>query len=195
MREFDPIREVMKQMIEVSQAELDVFLKDCFTRTYKRKDLLNEPYKRADHVYFINKGIIRVVIVDRQGTDNTIHFALENRFIADYASFLQGTKSIQLLEALEPTEVVVIPRKVVEWGYENMTEGEKLGRLIAEYYFVYLDNRIKNIYTKTPKERYDEITEIFPNIHNRAPQHMIASYLGITSVHLSRLKKESKVKT
>ena len=64
-----------------------------------------------------------------------------------------------------------------------------MGRLIAEYYFIYQDNRIQNNYFRTPKERYDNITQVFPNIHNRVPQHMIASYLGITSIHLSRLKK------
>ena len=76
-----------------------------------------------------------------------------------------------------------------------MQEGNKLGRLIAEYYFVYQDNRIKNMIALSPKERYDSITEVFPDIHNRIPQHMIASYLGITPVHLSRLKKGEKRKT
>ena len=45
------------------------------------------------------------------------------------------------------------------------------------------------MYIRTPKQRYDSITDVFPNIHNRVPQHMIASYLGITPIHLSRLKK------
>jgi hypothetical protein len=93
------------------------------------------------------------------------------------------------MQALEPLEVVVMPRAAIEWGYENLTQGEKLGRLIAEFYFIYQDNRIKNGYALSPKMRYDHITDVFPNIHNRAPQHMIASYLGITPVHLSRLKK------
>lgn len=66
-----------------------------------------------------------------------------------------------------------------------------MGRLIAEWYFIYKDTRIKNLYALTPKERYDQITDVFPNIHNRVPQHMIASYLGITAVHLSRLKKQA----
>lgn len=47
----------------------------------------------------------------------------------------------------------------------------------------------KNTYVRTPKQRYDNITDVFPDIHNRVPQHMIASYLGITPIHLSRLKK------
>jgi hypothetical protein len=90
---------------------------------------------------------------------------------------------------LEETEIVILPRSTIEKGYKNLSEGQKMGRLIAEYYFIYQDNRIKNSYIRTPKQRYDSITEIFPNIHNRVPQHMIASYLGITPIHLSRLKK------
>lgn len=64
-----------------------------------------------------------------------------------------------------------------------------MGRLVAEYYYIYQDDRIKNNYVRTPKQRYDSITEVFFNIHNRVPQHMIASYLGISPIHLSRLKK------
>jgi CRP-like cAMP-binding protein len=130
-----------------------------------------------------------VKIVDNNGVEHSIHFALENQFIAAYSSFLEESKSIYTLEALEETEVVILPKSTIDWGYANLKEGQKMGRLIAEYYFVFQDNRIKNNYCRTPKERYDSISEIFPNIHNRVPQHMIASYLGITSIHLSRLKK------
>ena len=99
------------------------------------------------------------------------------------------------LEALEDTRVTILPRSAIEWGYSHLNEGDKMGRLIAEFYFIYQDNRIKNQYIRTPKERYDSITDVFPNIHNRVPQHMIASYLGITPIHLSRLKKTAIPKT
>ncbi len=121
--------------------------------------------------------------------EHTIHFALENQFIADYSNFIQKLPSFYSLQALEETEVVVLPRATIDWGYEHLQAGQKMGRLIAEYYFIYQDDRIKNTYIRTPKQRYDSITEVFPNIHNRVPQHMIASYLGITPIHLSRLKK------
>ncbi len=140
-------------------------------------------------IFFINTGLIRVIVTDRDFTEHTIHFALENQFIADYSCFMQKKPSLYTLQAIESSEVVVLPRSAIEWGYNNLAEGQKMGRLIAEYYFIYQDDRIKNQYARTPKERYDSITEVFPNIHNRVPQHMIASYLGITPVHLSRLKK------
>ncbi|MEM9831080.1 MAG: Crp/Fnr family transcriptional regulator [Bacteroidota bacterium] len=181
-------------MIQISETEMQEFLGRCFTKKFKRRETLSRPNQMPNEIFFIDRGIIRVLITDQQGTEHTIHFALENQFIADYACFLQKKSSMYTLQALEDTETVVLPRSAIDWGYHNLEEGDKLGRLIAEFYFIYQDNRIKNQYTRTPKERYDTITEVFPDIHNRVPQHMIASYLEITPIHLSRLKKEGRVK-
>lgn len=188
-QKMEQIRQVMKQMIKVSEDELNDFLSQAITKTFKRQEILSRPNTVPNEIFFINKGIIRVSITDNEGTEHTIHFALENQFIADYSNFIQRQPSIYSLLTLEETEVVILPRATIDWGYNNLTEGQKMGRLIAEYYFIYQDDRIKNLYVRTPKERYDSITEVFPNIHNRVPQHMIASYLGITPIHLSRLKK------
>ncbi len=186
---MEQIKQVMKQMINVSEDELNSFLSGAIVKTYKRQEILSRPNTIPNEIFFINKGLIRVLITDNEGIDHTIHFALENQFIADYSNFIQSQPAIYTLQALEETEVVVLPRNCIEWGYKNLTEGQKMGRLIAEYYFIYQDNRINNLYIRTPKQRYDNISAVFPNIHNRVPQHMIASYLGITPIHLSRLKK------
>jgi signal-transduction protein with cAMP-binding, CBS, and nucleotidyltransferase domain len=183
------IRQAIFSMISASDQEMNQLLQGCFLKTFQRQEILSHPGVTPNDIFFINKGIIRVIVHDKEASEHTIHFALENQFIADYSSFIQQQPSLYTLQALEETEVVVMPRSAIEWGYKNLKEGDKLGRLIAEFYFIYQDNRIKNLYARTPKERYDTITEVFPNIHNRVPQHMIASYLGISPVHLSRLKK------
>lgn len=183
------IKVAIKQLIAISDNEMENFLRDCKTKTFKKKEVLSKPNEIATEIFFINTGIIGVKILDNKGAEHSIHFALENQFISSYSSFLDESKSVYSLEALEETEVVIMPKSAIDWGYENLDEGQKMGRLIAEYYFIFQDNRIKNNYCRTPKERYDSISKIYPNIHNRVPQHMIASYLGITAVHLSRLKK------
>lgn len=186
---MEQIRAVMKQMIDVSEGELNDFLAQANIKAFKRQEILSQTNTIPNEIFFVNKGLIRVLITDKEGNEHTIHFALENQFIADYSNFIQQQPSIYSLQALEETEVVVLPRFAIEWGYKNLTDGQKMGRLIAEYYFIYQDDRIKNLYVRTPKQRYNTITDVFPNIHNRVPQHMIASYLGITPIHLSRLKK------
>lgn len=184
----------IRAMIAISDAELNHFLTACQVKTFRKQSIISKPGQVPNEIFFIKRGIVRVTILDNQGTEHTIHFALENQFIADYSSFMLLQPALYTLQALEDTEVVVLPRHVIEWGYHHLAQGDRLGRLIAEFYFIYHDNRIKNLYARTPKERYDSITEVFPNIHNRAPQHMIASYLGITPVHLSRLKRAARAK-
>lgn len=185
------LQNVLQEMIQISAEELEAFSGLCYPKVFQRKTLLSQEERLITEVYFITKGIIRVKIDDLGGTEHTIHFAIENQFIADYRAFLTRQKSAYQLQALEDTEVIVLPEAAIEWGYTHLKQGEKLGRLIAEYYFIYLDSRIQHLYTLSPKARYDLMNEIFPNIHNRVPQHMIASYLGITPVHLSRLKSQS----
>ncbi len=184
------LKNAIASMINVSEKEADTLMSFCFRKSFKKKAILSDDDKFIEEVYFIEKGILRVKIIDLEGKEHTTHFAIENQFIADYNAFLTQEKSRYQLEAMEDTDVIVLPREGIEWGYKNMNEGQKLGRLIAEYYFVYLDTRIQHLYTLSPMERYNLMSEIFPNIHNRVPQHMIASYLGITPIHLSRIKKQ-----
>jgi CRP-like cAMP-binding protein len=189
---MDRIRQFLKNIINITEEELDMLLRDCYIRQYKRSSIVAEAKQQPNEVYFINNGLIRVFLADGDGVEHTIYFAMQDQFIADYSSFILKQKANFALQALAPTSVVVIPRKVIDWGYANLNEGEKLGRLIAEGYFIYQENKTKDQYIKTPKERYEGIVEIFPNIINLVPQHMIASYLGITPVHLSRLKNPFK---
>jgi CRP-like cAMP-binding protein len=166
------------------------FLHLCFTRTYDAKEYLSRQGEVANEIFFINKGITRSTIIDHSGEEHTIHFSPEHQFVAEYTSFMLNMPATNNIQAIEETEVVVLPRQVIDWGYRNLKQGEKMGRQIAEYYFIYFDNRLKNQYVFTPAQRYENISKIFPNIHNRVPQHMIASYLGVSPVHLSRLKRE-----
>lgn len=186
---YDLMFAAIRSMIETDASELAEFASRCQLRRYGKGEVLGSPGKIPDAVYFIGAGLVRVAITDRDGDEHTIHFALEGQFISDYSAFMTRQASVYTLTALEPVDAVVLTREAIDWGYRHMREGQKLGRRIAEFYFIYQDARIRNQYLLTPKERYDGITSVFPDIHNRAPQHMIASYLGITSVHLSRLKR------
>jgi hypothetical protein len=186
---MDQLKSAIRQMISISENEMGGLLKECYPKTFSPKQLLSKQGQVSHDIFFITNGITRSTIVDHEGEEHTIHFSLENQFIADYSSFMMRTPANNSIQAIEETSVVVMPRQSIEWGYGNLREGDKMGRLIAEYYFIYFDNRLKNQYAFTPSRRYENIDKVFPNIHNRVPQHMIASYLGVSPVHLSRLKK------
>ncbi|MFM9949594.1 MAG: Crp/Fnr family transcriptional regulator [Saprospiraceae bacterium] len=134
----------MKQVINVSEDELNDFLNQAVIRTFKRQETISRPDDIPNEIFFINKGLIRVLITDNEGTEHTIHFALENQFIADYSNFIQVQPSIYGLQTLEETEVVILPRTTIEWGYKNLIDGQKMGRLIADCRVLFYLSRRQN---------------------------------------------------
>jgi signal-transduction protein with cAMP-binding, CBS, and nucleotidyltransferase domain len=134
---MEQIKHVMRQMINVEEVELNAFLESASTKSFKRQEIIAGPGVVPNEILFINKGIIRVFITDSAGLEHTIHFALENQFIADYSNYILQQPSMYSLQALEETQLVVLPRSAVDWGYQHLREGQKMGRLIAEYYWFF----------------------------------------------------------
>jgi CRP-like cAMP-binding protein len=185
---FENIHQVISSYIAISKDEWSHYSSMLHIKKIKKKTTILCEGNICKDVFFINSGLLRIYFVDNNGEEKTFHFALENTFASDYKSFLKGLPSNYSIQAIEETEVLVMSLEMVQGGYQKLKYGEKLGRLIAEDYFFLFNDKIQAIYTQTPLERYHNLTNSFPKIFQRVPQHLIASYLNISSVHLSRLK-------
>lgn len=151
------------------------------------KTILLKEGEVAGKLYWIEKGCLRLFFYD-EGKEITFQFFFEGDFVASFDSLYQRTPSLFYLESIEPTEVRVIERNdfydliehspLLRQRYE-----EKLIDRFHTYQQLFL-SRIKN----TPRQRYEELLREHPDIIRRVPQHYIASFLGITSVSLSRIR-------
>jgi len=182
------MHQVISSYIEITDEEWTSYSSMLGVKKIKKKTTLLSEGTLCKEVLFVSKGFLRIYFVDNNGEEKTFHFALENTFATDYKSFLKGVPSNYSIQAMEDSEVFVMPLEMVQGGYQKLQQGEKLGRRIAEDYFMMFNDKIQAIYTQTPLERYKDLTLSFPNIFQRVPQHFIASYLNISAVHLSRLK-------
>ena len=81
-------------MIDFTQEEFEQFSQQCNRVNYLKNSLLSSQGIIPDDIFFIEKGIVRVLITDSKGVEHTIHFALENQFIADYSNFIQGQPAV-----------------------------------------------------------------------------------------------------
>jgi CRP-like cAMP-binding protein len=186
--QFKNMHQVISSYIEIIDEEWTSYSSMLGVRKIKKKTTLLSEGTLCKEVLFLSKGFLRIYFVENKGEEKTFHFALENTFATDYKSFLKGVPSNYSIQAMEDTEVFVMSLEMVQGGYQKLQQGEKLGRRIAEDYFMMFNDKIQAIYTQTPLERYKDLTLSFPNIFQRVPQHFIASYLNISAVHLSRLK-------
>ncbi|MBU2996280.1 Crp/Fnr family transcriptional regulator [Cellulophaga baltica] len=181
----------IKSYITISDEEIELYLNQCYLKTYKNRELISEVNVLDPNIYFIEKGFIRLYITDEKGRKHTTHFASENSFVSDYTSIIRQKASKYNFQALTETQVVVVPPEALFWLYKNVKEGEKFGRLVLDEHFIHLEERLLNLYTHSPQERFELMNSIFPDIHNLVPQHMIASYINVSPVHMSRLKKKN----
>ena len=151
------------------------------------KAILLEEGKIAEKLYLIRKGCLRLFFYN-EGKDITFQFFFEGDFVASFDSLYKRTPSLFYLESIEPTELTAIRR---EDFYNQINNNLSLRQLYEEklidrfhaYQQLFL-SRIKN----TPQQRYEELLKEYPNIIQRVSQHYIASYLGITTVSLSRIR-------
>lgn len=151
------------------------------------KSILLEEGKIAEKLYLIRKGCLRLFFYN-EGKDITFQFFFEGDFVASFDSLYKRQPSLFFLESIEPTEVFVIKRDDFYALIETVPSLKKYyEEKLIERFHVYQQlflSRIKN----TPQQRYEELLREYPNIIQRVPQHYIASYLGVTSVSLSRIR-------
>jgi CRP-like cAMP-binding protein len=190
--EIEQIRQVISSYIDFNQEEWEEYASMFRVRKVAKKEvLLNEGTVCRD-VFFVCSGLLRIYFIDHQGEEKTFHFSLENTFATDYESLLKVVPAHYSIQAMEDTTVVLMSLEMLQSGYQILQNGEKLGRLLAETYFFLLSDKIRAIYTQSPLERYNNMNTAYPGIVQRIPQHYLASYLNISSVHLSRLKHSEK---
>ena len=152
------------------------------------KTILLEEGKIADRLYLIHKGCLRLFFYN-EGKDITFQFFFEGDFVASFDSLYRRKPSLFSLESIETTEVSTIKSDdfyhlIEQTPSLKQIYEEKLIDRFHVYQQLFL-SRIKN----TPQQRYEELLKEYPDIIQRVPQHYIASYLGITPVSLSRIRK------
>jgi len=131
-------------------------------------------------VYFVKSGLLRSYLIDKKGKEHVFMFAPEGWVVGDYIP--PDLPSELFIDALEETEVIVFEKEK-----ENHFDREKIINRLAV-----LQKRVIMLMSTSAIERYEHFVETYPEINQRVPQRMIASYLGVTPEALSKVKGERK---
>jgi CRP-like cAMP-binding protein len=115
---------------------------------------------------------------------------LEGWLISDLYSFLTSEPASYTIDAIENCELVLISKTAHEELLRTLPKYEKWIRLQITGAYIALQRRLTSIISLSLEERYEGFTSIYPHIVQRVPQHMIASYMGLTPETLSRVRKK-----
>jgi CRP-like cAMP-binding protein len=138
---------------------------------------------------YVCSGFLRSFYVDDAGNDHTLHFAMEDWWIADSASFIPQVPSRINIVAQEASVVLQIDRTGLEQLFNDIPAFERFWRVLNQQAAISQDQRILNAISMTGAERYEALIAKYPTLEQRLPQKHIASFLGITPVFLSQIRK------
>ncbi|HEY9047100.1 MAG TPA: Crp/Fnr family transcriptional regulator [Ohtaekwangia sp.] len=155
----------------------------------RKKQYLLQEGDICKAIAFVEKGSLREYSVDN-GTEHIIQFALEGWTISDLFSFLTGEPATYNIDALEDSELVLVTKSAHEELLKVLPKYETYIRLQITNAYIALQRRLTTIISLPIEERYTIFTEMYPDIVQRVPQHMIASYMGLTPETLSRMRKK-----
>ncbi|SFW19241.1 Crp/Fnr family transcriptional regulator [Cellulophaga fucicola] len=142
------------------------------------------------HTFYVEKGLLRLYGLDENGKENVLQFATENWLVSDRDSVYFKEPSIYYIDALEKTVVVLLDEEFIELLAELTPSFRKNNEKLLHNHIRHLNRRVHLLLGASAKTRYLEFVKMYPDVLLRAPQWMIASYLGITPESLSRIRKD-----
>jgi CRP-like cAMP-binding protein len=170
--------------------EEEVQIKKYLTpKKLRKKQYLLQEGDVCKTIAFIEKGALREYSVDDSGNEHIIQFGLEGWTISDLYSFLTGEPATYNIEAIEDAELILISKSAHEELLQKVPKYETLTRLNITGAYLAMQKRLTSIISSPLEERYESFTTLYPNIVQRVPQHMIASYMGLTPETLSRIRR------
>jgi CRP-like cAMP-binding protein len=180
----------MSSAFSLKDKEIEELLLLFTERKIKRRGFILQQGDVCKHFNFVVEGCFKMYAIDEAGKEYNLEFAVENEWITDLSSFYSEKPGSVYIEAVEPASIVQINRADLIYLYSNYPKFNSTFRIIIERKYIELQNRVLQNISATAEERYVNFTTQFPALANRLPNTQIASYLGITSEFLSKVRKD-----
>jgi len=187
---MDNINAYLARVLEVPLEKVNMCSLHYESRKVSKNQFLLEYGEICRNIYFVEKGLLKMYSIDKNGKEHIIQFAPESWLISDRSSLYFNEKSIYYIEAVEDSEVLFLHPDFFSRLVEQFPNSIEKSDIIAQKHIRSLQDRINSLLGETAEERYLKFIRMYPDLLLRVPQWMIASYLGITPESLSRVRKE-----
>ena len=184
------IVEYINKFISLTDEESEIFSNSFREVKIKKKQFIVQPNFIVKNRNFVLNGAFRAYVVDDNGQDSTISFAIEDWWITDYNSYILQKPATMFVVALEDSIILEITYEKEQILKQSNHKFETFFRIRAERTAAFMQQRIISNLTQTAEERYENFIEKYPQIVQRVPQYALASYLGMTTEFLSRIRNK-----
>ena len=181
------LRTHIEKIVYLTDAEFDLVLSYFTQHSYKKNDYLVQANRSAPHDHFVVKGLLKSFYVDADGKNHILQFAMEDWWISDPQAYHTRTEAKLYIDCLEDTDVFYISKDKRD---QLCTKVQKMEHFFLEKTtsgYIALQRRILSLMSQRAEERYLQFVALYPQLLERVPKTLIASYLGISRETLSRM--------
>jgi len=187
---FGVLRAYLVARPAFSESELE-FIRTLFTAKTLR---FREYFLRAGTVptysAFVVHGCLRTYVIDAEGREHIIKFQPETWWVGDTTSLTSGTPSQYYIDAIEESDLLLIDGPAHERIVQAVPAYATAFRVGLARHAAAKDRRILSAISASAPERYEEFLQTYPSLATRVPQHMLASYLGVSPETISRIRRK-----
>jgi CRP-like cAMP-binding protein len=192
---FEVLFQKFDEKIELTEEEKEISRKFFVPKKLRRRQYLLQEGDVCKYIAFVEKGLLRYYSINDKGHENIIQFAFEGWWISDQFSFLTGEPSTYNIDALEDCELVLLTKAAEDEMLEKIPKLERYFRILLQNSLIATQKRLVSSLSQSAEERYNELISVCPEtLPHRIPQHMLASFLGITPETFSRIRKQTTLK-
>ena len=158
----------------------------------KKGAIILKPNQRVLYKYFVKSGCLRSFYIDKSTKEHTVQFAIKNWWMTDILAYFTKSKSTLTIETLQESTVYKVSKKDLEELFVKIPKLETFFRIKMEKSFALFQQKIIDNTVNSAEERYVSFLKKYPDIEKSVKNYHIASFLGIRSESLSRIRKNLK---
>lgn len=174
----------------ISDDEIEDLCEHSSTKHIRKNDFFIRENRVCREVAYIKEGILRSFYTDENGNEITYCIMFQNRLMTAYSSFITGKPTPKNIQAVTDTELIVFQKETCQELAEKSRNWIKLQKYFAEQEYIELEKRMFSYQREDAKQRYKNLMENYPEYIRQIPLQYIASYLGVSPRHLSRIRKQ-----
>ncbi len=190
MNEHHGLLQNIRRYVSLGATEESKLLAIARTTRIRRRQFIDQPGYVCLYRNYVVGGAFRSFFVDAEGKEHTVQIAVEDWFVSDFYSYITQTPATLFVEALEDSVILQMRYEDIEGLCTEIHSLSEYFRVTTERAFAFSRQRALSNLSMTAEERYLELLERYPNIVQRVPQKIVASYLGMTPEFLSKIRKK-----
>lgn len=176
------------RFVQLNEDEQQKLLSIVRTTRVKKRQFIDQPGFVCGYRNYVSEGAFRSYFIDAEGKDHTVQIAMEDWFVSDFYSYITQTPATLYVEALENSIIFQMKYEDIEGLCKEIHGLSEYFRMTTEKAFAFSRKRALANLSMNAEERYLDMLSRYPNMIQRVPQKVIASYLGMTPEFMSKIR-------